>query len=66
MMPGNAFTASDKAVTTKLKPQQPEAQQVVMYQNKSIRPSCCIFPFALSYSHTDLKLHAFLTVEMTG
>jgi len=66
MMPANAFTASDKDATKKLKPQQPEAQQVVTYQNTSIRPSCCTFPFALSYSHTDLKLYAFLTVEMTG
>ena len=31
-MPGNAFTASDKAVTIKLKLQQPEAQKMVMHQ----------------------------------
>jgi len=34
-MPGNSFTASDKAVKTKLKPQQPEAQQMAMHQNTS-------------------------------
>jgi len=34
-MPGNAFTASDKAVKTKLKLQQPEAQQMPAHQNTS-------------------------------